>query len=38
VTAGPKIPLEKLKVGDHLLATYVEAVAVGVERAGGASY
>ena len=38
VTAGPKIPLEKLKVGDQLLATYVEAVAVGVERAGGASY
>lgn len=38
VTAGPKIPLEKLKVGDQLLATYVEAVAVGVERVSAASF
>jgi hypothetical protein len=28
VKAGPTVHLEKLKVGDHLLATYVEAVAV----------
>ncbi len=33
VKAGPKIKLEKLKVGDHLLATYVEAVAVKLEKA-----
>jgi len=33
VKAGPKIQLEKLKVGDRLLATYVEAVAVKVEKA-----
>jgi hypothetical protein len=32
VTAGPKIKLEKLKVGDHLLATYIEAVAVQIEK------
>jgi hypothetical protein len=32
VKAGPKIKLEKLKVGDHLLATYVEAVAVQLEK------
>ncbi len=32
VTAGPKIKLEKLKVGDHLLATYIEAVAVSLEK------
>lgn len=38
VTAGPRIPLEKLKVGDLLLATYVEAVAVGVEKAGMDSF
>jgi hypothetical protein len=33
VKAGPKIKLEKLKVGDHLLATYVEAVAIKLEKA-----
>ncbi len=33
VKAGPKIQLEKLKVGDKLLATYVEAVAINVEKA-----
>ena len=33
VKAGPKIQLEKLKVGDKLLATYVEAVAVKLEKA-----
>jgi hypothetical protein len=33
VKAGPKIHLEKLKVGDHLLATYVEALAIKVEKA-----
>ena len=32
VKAGPKIKLEKLKVGDHLLATYVEAVAIQLEK------
>ena len=32
VKAGPKIQLEKLKVGDRLLATYVEAVAVKLEK------
>jgi hypothetical protein len=34
VTAGPKVPLEKLKVGDRLIATYVESIAVAVEKAG----
>lgn len=33
VKAGPKIHLEKLKVGDKLLATYVQAVAVSLEKA-----
>jgi hypothetical protein len=33
VKAGPKIQLEKLKVGDRLLATYVEAVAIKLEKA-----
>jgi hypothetical protein len=33
VKAGPTIQLEKLKVGDKLLATYVEAVAVKLEKA-----
>jgi len=33
VKAGPKIHLEKLKVGDKLLATYVEALAVKLEKA-----
>jgi hypothetical protein len=32
VKAGPKVHLEKLKVGDRLLATYVEAVAIKVEK------
>jgi hypothetical protein len=34
VKAGPAIRLEKLKVGDRLLATYVETVAVRLEKAG----
>jgi Cu/Ag efflux protein CusF len=34
VTAGPKVQLEKLKVGDRMLATYVESLAVAVEKAG----
>jgi hypothetical protein len=33
VKAGPKVQLEKLKVGDKLLATYVEAVAIKLEKA-----
>jgi Cu/Ag efflux protein CusF len=32
VKAGPEVKLEKLKVGDRLLATYVEAVAVRLEK------
>jgi hypothetical protein len=36
VTAGPKVALEKLKVGDRLLATYAEAFAVRLEKAGSA--
>jgi hypothetical protein len=32
VKAGPKVKLEKLKVGDRLLATYIEAVAIKLER------
>jgi hypothetical protein len=32
VKAGPKVQLEKLKVGDKLLATYAEAVALKVEK------
>jgi len=32
VKAGSKIQLEKLKVGDRLLATYVEAVAIKLEK------
>jgi hypothetical protein len=32
VKAGPKVQLEKLKVGDKLLATYVEAVAIKLEK------
>ena len=35
VKAGPRIQLEKLKVGDRLLATYVEAVAIRLEKAKG---
>jgi Cu/Ag efflux protein CusF len=34
VKAGPQIQLEKLKVGDRLLATYVEAVALQVVKGG----
>jgi hypothetical protein len=30
VKAGPTVQLEKLKVGDRLLATYVETVAVNL--------
>jgi Cu/Ag efflux protein CusF len=33
VKAGPKVQLEKLKVGDKLLATYTESVAVKLEKA-----
>jgi hypothetical protein len=33
VKAGPKIKLEKLKVGDKLLATYVQALAITLEKA-----
>ncbi len=32
VKAGPRIQLEKLKVGDRLVATYVQAVAVALEK------
>ena len=32
VKAGPKVKLEKLKVGDRILATYVEAVAIKLEK------
>ncbi len=34
VKAGPGIQLERLQVGDHLLATYLETVAVKVVKAG----
>jgi hypothetical protein len=33
VKAGPGLAIEKLKVGDRLLATYVEAVAIQVQKA-----
>jgi len=33
VKADPKIAIEKLKVGDRLLATYVETLAIGIEKA-----
>lgn len=33
VTAGPKVTLERLQVGDRLLATYAEAFAVRLEKA-----
>lgn len=36
VTAGPTVRLEKLQVGDRLLATYVENVAVNVVKIPGA--
>ncbi len=32
VKAGPKIQLERLQVGDRLLATYVATVAIGVQK------
>jgi hypothetical protein len=32
VKVGPKVQLEKLKVGDKLVATYVQAVAVALEK------
>lgn len=32
VKAGPKVQLDKLKVGDRLLGTYVEAVAIKLEK------
>ncbi|HET9596778.1 MAG TPA: hypothetical protein VFP65_14410 [Anaeromyxobacteraceae bacterium] len=34
IKAGPGIQLERLKIGDRLLATYLEAVAVRLEKAG----
>lgn len=37
VTAGPRVALDRLKVGDRLLATYSEALAVRLEKAGPAS-
>jgi hypothetical protein len=33
VKAGPKVQLDRAKVGDQFLATYVETVAVSVEKA-----
>jgi hypothetical protein len=33
VKAGPKIQLQKLKVGDRILATFIEAVAIKLEKA-----
>jgi hypothetical protein len=35
VKAGPKIQIDKLKVGDRLLGTYMEAVAIKLEKAKG---
>jgi hypothetical protein len=35
VKAGPKIQIDKLKVGDRLLGTYMEAVAIHLEKAKG---
>ena len=34
VKAGPKLAIEKLKVGDQVLATYVNAVALQIVKAG----
>jgi hypothetical protein len=34
VKAGPNVKIDKLKVGDRLLATYIQAVAVKVEKKG----
>jgi hypothetical protein len=33
VKAGPKLQIEKLKVGDRLIASYVETFAIGIEKA-----
>jgi Cu/Ag efflux protein CusF len=33
VKAGPSVQLDRLKVGDKLIATYVEALAIGLEKA-----
>jgi Cu/Ag efflux protein CusF len=33
VKAGPKVKLDSIKVGDRLLATYVEATAIRLEKA-----
>ena len=33
VKAAPEIALERLKVGDRLAATYVETLAIGIEKA-----
>lgn len=33
VKAGPKVKLERLKIGDRLLATYIQAVAITLEKA-----
>ena len=33
VKAGPKVQLQKLKVGDRILATFIEAVAIKLEKA-----
>jgi hypothetical protein len=33
VKADPKVAIEKLKVGDRLMATYVETLAIGIEKA-----
>jgi hypothetical protein len=35
VKAGPKVQIDKLKVGDRLLGTYMEAVAIKLEKAKG---
>ncbi len=32
VKAGPKIAIEKLKIGDRLLATYVATIAIAVQK------
>jgi hypothetical protein len=33
VKAGPGLAIEKLKVGDRLVATYVQTLAIGIEKA-----
>jgi len=35
VKADPQIAIEKLKIGDRLMATYVESLAIGIEKAAG---